>query len=118
LTELVLVLLQIIADGYGSNNRGDEKPFGLWFVIFWFAVGGVIGAISLLIVKHSIISSEWLRYIILVGCPLAAGTFAYCLEQYRFPSEAKPLLRLHFLRAFGFALGLLIVRHQHFVWSL
>jgi hypothetical protein len=115
LIELVLVLAQIVAEGFTSDKRGDEKPYGLVFVAFWFVAGALIGWISLLIVKHSVISTEWLRYLSLVGYPAFAGFLAYSLERYRFPSEPKPLLVLHFLRAFAFAFGLLLVRHNHFV---
>jgi apolipoprotein N-acyltransferase len=117
LIEAVLVLLQIITEGFTSKKRSEEKPFGLVFVIGWFVAGAAIGWISLFVVKHSMVSIELLRYASLFGYPLAAGLISYFLGRYHFPSESRPLQVLHFLRAFAFAFGLLLVRHQHFAIS-
>jgi cytochrome c biogenesis protein CcdA len=114
LIELILIIVQVIGESFSDKKRGVENHYGMIFVVLWFVLGAGVGFLSLLVFKHSIIQSVGLKYNALLGYPLLAALASYVLSAFRSPAQTKLTRITHMLRAFGFAFGLLLVRHQHF----
>jgi hypothetical protein len=118
--EILVVIGQLLIDfflqvGFYTAVRG---PLAAWrpvpanFVLL--VVGGVLGALSLLVFRFTLIDWPSLRIANLVVAPVAAGFLFRGLAKRRARKSYSVVPREHFWHAFWFTLGWVVVR---FLWA-
>ena len=129
--ELLIVLLQFVFEllfhligwlpwdillSWRELKVGPGKhPSDYWLIpLCGFLLGGVLGGMSLIFLKTTILQYAWMRMANLLVAPLICGGLATALARWRIRRGESSNARLHFWFAFAFSVGLLIVR---FTWA-
>jgi hypothetical protein len=120
--EILVVFVQFLAEGLlntlvylpfelpmSRNEKTGERTGCGWHVVY-LVLGGVVGAISVLVVPHLLLRSPSMRIANLLIAPLLGGGFSWSLTTIRrsWGSAVSPLT--HFWTAFWFVLALNAVR--------
>jgi hypothetical protein len=87
-----------------------DGPFSRWRNFMLLLVGGGLGALSLLVFSHTIISAQGLRIAYLVAAPIAAAFLFRAIATRRAKKSYSVVPRDHFWHAFWFTLGWVLVR--------
>jgi hypothetical protein len=123
--ELLIVLVQFLFEfaldvlinlpfNWPSKKRGRPGPDAIWiWCILWFGLGCLLAGISLLVMRHSIISLPTLRVANLVAAPIASAYLSQAIASHRARENAFIVPRNHFWQAFWFTLGLTLVRFAY-----
>ena len=102
--ELLLALLQLV--GEVLLPKVSENPIPVLAAAYCLILGALSAEVSLLIVRHSLISHQWLRIANLVITPLIAGSILVALGRWR-QRRNQPTRMIHrpvygYLFAFAF----------------
>ena len=114
LFEFVLNVLLNIPFDWPSKNRTTPEPESIWAACFlWFLGASVLGWISLIFFKHTLITSSSLRIANLVLAPLVSAALSKAIAERR--AKVNPFIesRNHYWQAFWFTLGFTMVRFAY-----
>ncbi|WP_374350232.1 hypothetical protein [Chitinimonas sp.] len=104
--ELLLELFGYVPFDWETDDDSSHiSQFGRWLCI-----GGLLGGLSLLLIKHALLAYPGLRIANLLLAPPASAFFAWYLAPLRRPQITAFHRTRSFWRAFAFSLGLVAVR--------
>ena len=114
LFEFAFDVLSNIPFDWPSKNRRTPEPEGIALRCFlWFCGGCLLAGISLLVVRHTIITFAALRLANLVLAPLASAYLSQGIARRRSVNNPFIVPRNHFWQAFWFTPGLVLVRFAY-----
>lgn len=101
LLELLIEGICYLATGKTLSKQKSEGGFGVGLPIAYGLIGGLLGACSVALWSHSILSHNWLRISNLLVTPVLIGWFGiHCVPRPQGCSD-----RLQFSNGFCFALA-------------
>ena len=114
LFELILNVLINIPFDWPSRNRSTPEPDGIVGVcMLWFGGGCLLGGISILVFKHTLIALAALRILNVVAAPVGSAYLSKRIAIGRSRENPNIHPRNHFWQAFWFTLGLVLIRFAY-----
>jgi len=114
LFEFTLDVLGSIPFDWPSRNRTTPEPKGVFLRrLLWFCGGCALASVSLLVVKHTVVSVSALRIANLVLAPVASAFLSEAIANHRAKENPFIIPRNHFWQALFFTLGLVLVRFAY-----
>jgi hypothetical protein len=114
LFEFALEVLANIPFDWPSRARETSEPRSLGVACFlWFVGGCLLGALSILLLKHTWIRLSPLRIANLPLAPLVSAYIAQATARQQQETNPKIVPRSHFWKAFWFTLGLVAIRFAY-----
>jgi hypothetical protein len=114
LFELILNVLINIPFDWPSRSRHTPEPDRIVGVcMLWFGGGCLLGGISLLVLKHTLIALAALRILNVVAAPLGSAYLSQSIASRRARDNPYIHPRNHFWQAFWFTLGLVLIRFAY-----
>ena len=114
LFEFVLDVLANLPFDWPSRNRRTPEPDSIISICFiWFFGGCILAGLSLLVLKHTLISVPVLRMANLILAPVTSGFISLTNARYRSRSNPFIVPRNHFWQAFWFTLGIVTLRFTY-----
>lgn len=109
--EFTINVVSIVPFDWFSKNRTTAEPESIASRCFlWFLEGCILAGVSLLILKHTIISVMALRIANLVLAPIVSAYITEAIARRR--AKINPFIAPcnHFWQAFWFTFGLVVIR--------
>lgn len=97
------------------QERGKEAWPAKTSLVVFFLVGALLGWLSLLLFKHTLIGYSWIRIANVLVAPLISGFYAQLFSGLRKERYPDVLPREHFWQAFNFSLAFALVRFTYAV---
>lgn len=112
LVEVIAPVLVELPFDWIARKSTSDSVFHYFFYIATFAIGGLIGGLSVWLFPHSMIHWQWLRCANLILAPLLSYTLSTRLAKARGSPYATGQARLAFMFTFGLvAIRLAYVQH-------
>jgi hypothetical protein len=114
LFEFALEVLANIPFDWPLSARKTSEPRSLPRACFlWFVGGCLLGALSILLLKHTWIRFSPLRIANLPLAPLVSAYIAQAVARQRQEANPQIVPRSHFWKVFWFTLGLVAIRFAY-----
>lgn len=111
LFEVIIESIVNIPFDWPSKNRVTPEPESVWLTNFlWFLGADFLGWISLLCLKHTLISLPSLRIANLVIAPFLSATISQSIANRRAKENNFIVPKNHYWKAYWFTLGFTMVR--------
>ena len=112
IVEVGIQLLGSIGVDFLTASRSEKDEPGCGWLVLFAVVGGVFGALSLLIAPTLLLPNLALRIANLVAAPLIAGGLSYLVAKHVWAGRNLQPSH-HFWRGFWFALAFGLVRFAY-----
>ena len=114
LFEFAIDALANLPFDWPSRHRKTPEREEVFFPRFlWFCAGCALAGLSLLVIKHTLISISAFRVVNLVVAPITSAFIALVLARRRSLHNPFIVPRNHFWQAFFFTLGLVFIRFAY-----
>jgi hypothetical protein len=114
LFEFMLDVISNIPFDWTSSERTTPEPEGISLRCFLGFCGGcLLAGVSLLVVKHTVISVSALRITNVALAPIASAFLSQAIASRRARANVFIVPRNHFWQAFWFTLGLVLIRFAY-----
>ena len=114
LFELVLNIFANVPFDWPSKKRRTPEPETITLRCFLWSIGGcLLGWVSVLLFKHTLISIGALRILNVVLAPLASAQLSQAIARRRSQFNSNIFARNHYWQSFWFTLALVLVRFTY-----
>lgn len=114
LFEVVLNSILNIPFDWPSKNRLTPEPDYIWIAcVLWFLCASLLGWVSLIFFKHTLIAIAGLRIANLILAPLLSAFISKVIATKRAENNHFIVPNNHYWQAFWFTLGFTMVRFAY-----
>ena len=114
LFEFTLDVLGNVPFDWPSKKRSKPESEDVFLPrLFWFCGGCALAGVSLLVIKHTVVSVSALRIANLLLAPLASAFLSETIATRRSRENPFIIPRNHFWQALFFTLGLVLIRFAY-----
>lgn len=114
LFEVILNSIMNIPFDWPSKNRLTAEPGSIWLTcLLWFLGASLLGWVSLIFFKHTLIAISGLRIANLILAPLLSAFISKVIASKRAENNQFIVPNNHYWQAFWFTLGFTMVRFAY-----